>query len=133
MHNMRWRKPLFICVVLLICATPSYGQTSSKGQVGPALLRRIICNCTNPKARFIHYARPRYPKVALAAKVQGKVILELLIDKSGTPRKIEVISGNPLLAQAALAAAKTWRYQPLRLNGKAVEMSTTAEINFVLP
>jgi len=44
-----------------------------------------------------------------------------------------VISGPPALVPASLEAVKQWRYRPLKLNGKAVKMETSIDINFVIP
>lgn len=41
-----------------------------------------------------------------------------------------MISGNPLLVQAALEAVKKWRYQPMQLNGKPAEVDTTIDDHF---
>jgi protein TonB len=60
------------------------------------------------------------------------VKLEGVISKEGTIEELKVISGHPLLIQAALDAAKQWRYQPTMLNGVPVEVITTIDVNFTL-
>ena len=47
-------------------------------------------------------------------------------------RELEVVDGNPLLAQAAKVAVQNWRYQPTRLNGEPVEVETYVTVNFIL-
>jgi protein TonB len=42
-----------------------------------------------------------------------------------------VVSGNPILTQAAIAAVRQWRYEPTRLNGEPVEVETEITVNFV--
>jgi protein TonB len=70
--------------------------------------------------------------LARQARIQGTVKLEADISKDGTIENLKVISGHPLLIQAALDAVKQWRYQPTLLNGVAVEVVTTIDVNFTL-
>lgn len=59
-------------------------------------------------------------------------MLAALIGPDGRIRNLRVISGHPLLTQAALDAVRHWRYQPTLLNGDPVEVDTTVEVRFVL-
>ena len=83
-------------------------------------------------ARLVNQARPQYPPLARQARVQGTVKLEAVISKDGTIEELKVVSGHPLLVQAALDAVRQWRYQPTELNGVAVEVITTIDVNFTL-
>ena len=47
-------------------------------------------------------------------------------------KKVEVVSGHPLLVQAAGDAVKQWRYKPTTLNGEPVEVDTTVDVMFVI-
>jgi TonB family protein len=76
--------------------------------------------------------RPQYPYEAKVARIQGVVILEATITKTGTIGELQVASGHPLLQQAALDAVKTWRYKPYLLNGEAVEVETQIDVIFQL-
>ena len=60
---------------------------------------------------------PQYPPIAKAMGIQGTVVLQATISKSGTIEDLHVISGPAMLQQAALDAVKTWRYRPYLLNG----------------
>ncbi len=60
------------------------------------------------------------------------VHLHAIIGKDGMVRELQIVDGNPLLAQAAKAAVQNWRYQPTRLNGEPVEVETYVTVNFVL-
>jgi len=73
---------------------------------------------------------PEYPAVARMARVQGSVMLHATIGKDGIVQKLQVISGNPLLAGPALDAVKKWRYRPYLVDGEAVEVETTVIVNF---
>jgi protein TonB len=76
--------------------------------------------------------RPVYPAIALAARVQGMVIVEATISAQGRIEKARVISGPPMLAAAALSAIDQARYEPYKLNGDPVEVETTINVVFRL-
>ncbi len=80
----------------------------------------------------IHKIQPTYPPLARTARVQGSVLLAAVIGKDGTVQNLHVISGHPLLTQAALEAVKQWRYKPYILNGEPVEVDTQVTVNFTL-
>ena len=83
-------------------------------------------------AMLVNRVEPQYPAIAKVAHISGTVHLRAIIAKDGTVRELEVVDGNPLLAQAALVAVQNWRYQPTRLNGEPVEVETYVTVNFVL-
>ncbi len=75
---------------------------------------------------------PRYPPMAKAQRLQGSVVLQALIGKDGNIQNVEVVSGPPSLAQAAVEAVRQWKYKPYLLNGQAVEVQTLINVNFNL-
>jgi protein TonB len=75
---------------------------------------------------------PQYPAIAKAAHIQGTVVLQATISKSGSIENLRVISGPPLLQQAAMDAVRSWRYKPYLLNGEPVEVETTINVVFNL-
>jgi len=83
-------------------------------------------------AKILSRIQPIYPVLALQAGIQGEVILHAIIGKEGRVSELEVISGHPLLARAALEAVKQWRYQPTMLNREPVEVDTTITVTFAL-
>jgi protein TonB len=80
----------------------------------------------------LHKVQPTYPPLARTARVQGSVILAAVIGKDGAIQNLHVLSGHPLLQQAALEAVKQWRYRPYILNGEPVEVDTQVTVNFTL-
>lgn len=74
--------------------------------------------------------RPLYPAIARAAGVQGTVVVEAVISRAGTIESLRVLSGPPMLQQAAKDAIRAARYQPYRLNGEAIAVQTTITVNF---
>ena len=75
---------------------------------------------------------PVYPPLARQARIQGSVILKVVINKSGNVESMQLISGHPLLAPAAIEAVKQWEYKPYLLNGEPVEVETRVTVNFTL-
>lgn len=73
---------------------------------------------------------PVYPALARQARVQGVVVLEAEISTAGKIEKLKVLTGHPLLVQAALDAVKQWCYEPTLLNGEPVPVVTTITVNF---
>ena len=83
-------------------------------------------------ASIITQTKPLYPPLARQARIQGNVVLHAIIDKDGKVAQLEVVSGHPLLVQAALDAVKQWRYRPTQLNGEPVEVDTTITVTFTM-
>ena len=76
--------------------------------------------------------QPVYPAIARAAGVQGAVVMEAVISKTGRIEDLHAISGPPMLRNAALTAVEAARYKPYRLNGEPTEVQTTVTIVFQL-
>ena len=55
-----------------------------------------------------------------------------MISREGAIENLQVLSGHPMLARAALDAVRQWRYRPYVLNGEPVEVETQVKVNFVL-
>ena len=69
----------------------------------------------------------------MRAGIEGSVVLAATIGTDGKIKKVNVVSGHPLLTQAALDAVKHWRYQPSYLNGAPVEVDSSITLNFKRP
>jgi protein TonB len=83
-------------------------------------------------AKLMNKVQPMYPPLARQTRISGTVRLHAIIAKNGTVEQLEVISGHPLLVQAALDAVRQWRYQATTLNGEPVEVDTTIDVIFSL-
>jgi TonB family protein len=81
---------------------------------------------------LIKKVNPIYPPLARQARIQGTVILQLQIDKAGGVQNVQLFSGHPMLAPAAIEAVKQWKYTPYLLNGDPIAMETKARVNFTL-
>lgn len=92
-------------------------QFMSEGVMAAALIRRV---------------QPSYPDAARQMRLSGEVRLRAIIATDGSVRELTLLSGNPLLAQSAMAAVRDWRYRPTLLNGEAVAVETYITVYFVM-
>ncbi|HLY91660.1 MAG TPA: energy transducer TonB [Candidatus Angelobacter sp.] len=91
-------------------------------------IKRVRSQLT--EAQLINRVDPVYPRPAVLAGIQGQVKLHAIIARNGRIESLELISGHPMLVQAALEAVRQWRYRPYYLNGEAVEVETFITVNF---
>jgi TonB family protein len=80
--------------------------------------------------RPISVVTPNYPKQARKKKIEGQVVLHAVVTFDGNLKDLAVVSGNPILADAALEAVRQWRYQPSKINGEPVEAQHEIVITF---
>jgi periplasmic protein TonB len=83
-------------------------------------------------AKLLKKVIPEYPAMAKAARISGIVRLIGIIGKDGAIRNLQLVSGHPMLARAALEAVQQWVYKPTLLNGNPVEVIAPIEVNFTL-
>lgn len=81
-------------------------------------------------ALLVRKIAPIYPPLARQARIQGTVVLSILISKDGEVRDPKLVSGHPMLAPAAIEAVKQWRYRPYVLDDKPVEVETIVRVSF---
>ena len=84
-----------------------------------------------PPAKIVN-ANPVYPPEAREARVQGVVILEVTLSRTGEVSDVEVLRSVPLLDEAAVAAVRQWRYEPTLVDGEPVSILMTVTVNFQL-
>jgi TonB family protein len=82
---------------------------------------------------LLYRVEPDYPQPAREQKMEGPVALDVHIGRDGAVQEIKLLSGSPLLAQAATEAVKQWRFKPRAVKGQRVEMQTKVTLNFRLP
>jgi periplasmic protein TonB len=98
----------------------------------PVPVKRIRIASRVAEANLIHDVPPQYPPEAGRERIEGTVVLMAVIGKDGSVEDVQVVSGLPLLAQAAIEAVKQWRYKPYLLNGEPTEIDSRITINFTL-
>ena len=84
-----------------------------------------------PPMKVVNVA-PVYPPEAREARVQGVVILEVTLSRTGEVSDVEVVRSTPLLDEAAVAAVRQWRYEPTLVDGEPVSILMTVTVNFGL-
>jgi protein TonB len=85
------------------------------------------------QSNIIYKVNPQYPPEARQARIEGVVILSVVIAKDGTVSDVKIISASsPLLLPGVVDAVKQWVYKPTLLNGEPVEVITTVTVNFSL-
>lgn len=112
------------CFVLLCIASSAAAPVSAD---------RIRVSEGVEQGLLLQKVDPVYPPLAKQARIQGTVILQVVISKSGDVENVQLFSGHPLLASAAIDAVKQWKYKPYLLNGTPVEVETRVNVNFLLP
>ncbi len=103
-----------------------------KRPVVTSVPQRVPVTSTIEAAKLISRVQPVYPPLAIQARIQGNVVLHAVISREGQVSELQVLSGHPLLVNAALDAVRHWRYSPTLLNGHGVEVETTITVSFVL-
>lgn len=115
----------FVAVLLGLLLSTQVGQAQSINA------SRSVIEST-ARQHLIQRTEPVYPAIAKAAGIQGEVSISIVIDNTGKITSEKILSGPPMLRQAALNAIKNWKFTPFRLNGAPTEVSTTLRIPFRL-
>jgi protein TonB len=113
-------------------AAPPPPPPPPKKEEKPATPQRIRVGGQVQAANLIRKVTPVYPPLAKQARIQGTVRFTAIIGKDGTIQNLQLVTGHPLLVQAAQDAVKQWVYKPTLLNGEPVEVVTQIDVNFTL-
>ena len=100
--------------------------------VEPAPSKPVTVTSDMQSAKLLRKVIPVYPQFAIIARVSGTVHLIGTIGKDGMIEQLQVVSGPPLLVQAAVEAVRQWVYRPTMLNSKPVEVIAPIEVIFSL-
>jgi len=103
------------------------GQPTTEQPIAPQQLSGTIM-----EANLIRKVKPAYPTVAREARVQGAVEFTAIVSKEGNIAKLHLVRGQPLLVKAAQEAVIQWKYRPILINGKPVEVATQIIVDFTL-
>jgi TonB family protein len=126
----RWS--VCIAALCLIAAVPL--AAIQEGNTGEKDEKRVYKIGAGVKAPIVTYkVEPKYTKEARAAKIEGAVVLSLIVTETGDVKNIEVKRGlEKGLDQNAVAAVETWKFQPATKDGKPVSVFANVEVNFRL-
>jgi protein TonB len=81
---------------------------------------------------LIRRVEPVYPPLGRQLRREGRVELRAIISTDGTIQSLEVVNGDPLFLQSALAAVREWRYRATILDGQPVEIDTHITVIYTL-
>ncbi len=84
------------------------------------------------KPEVIHRVEPAYPELARKAGIEGMVVAKVLIDTKGNVEKVEVVKSHPMLDEAAVAAAKQFKFKPGKQRDRYVKVWMTIPFTFRL-
>jgi len=87
---------------------------------------------TEAQKHLLKHVDPVYPAIAMAAQIQGAVVLQIEIAEDGHVRKVKALSGPPMLIGAATSAVKQWQYRPFERSGTPIGASVKVTVPFVL-
>jgi protein TonB len=96
----------------------------------PAVKKPAASGGKVASAQLLYRKEPEYPTAARQMNAHGQVVLDATIGTDGRVVAVKVISGHPLLVQAARAAVMQWRYRPTLLDGQPVENTTQITLTF---
>lgn len=113
---------VFAVTTLLAPAPPA-----PAAQAAPLKISGIVM-----QTKLVRTSPVKYPEAARKKNIQGTVTLDVLINPNGSVKSVKVTDGPKELTKAAVNSVKRWRYQPVLLNGKPVEVETTVDVGFKL-
>ena len=103
-----------------------------KPDVGKPIEAPVLVGGSVQSAKLIKQVLPAYPLPARQLRISGTVHLLGIIARDGKIQRLQVLSGHPLLRQAALDAVSQWVYRPTVLNGQPVEVEAPIDVIFTL-
>jgi len=107
-------------------ASAEHNSNSSKAP------KQITVSSAVMSRNLLTKAVPQYPPAAKKAKIQGTVVLSVVIGDDGNVENIQVVSGPNELQQSSIDAVRQWTYKPYLLNGNPVEVKTTIHVIYSL-
>jgi protein TonB len=106
---------------------PANASPNATSTVGPS-----VHDFSMTGLAILRQVDPVYPDFARRARIQGPVVLLMTVDERGQPIHIQVLDGHPAFHEAALQAARQWRFEPARSEGRPVSASFRLTLKFSL-
>jgi TonB family protein len=117
---------------LATAASPAASAVTQQSEQPADVHASVHASKHEMAALIVKKVPPEYPEAAKKAGIQGQVVLRAIIGKNGDVENLQIVSGHPQLAPAAIEAVKQWKYRPYLQEGKPVEVETEITINFTL-
>ncbi len=109
-----------------------FGSKSNHPEVRQAASGPVRVSAPVVEGLLVRKVTPNYPPIAVTTGLEGTVVLQATISRTGGIENLRVISGPMMLQQAALNAVQQWQYRPYLLNGEPVAVETTINVIFKL-
>jgi protein TonB len=77
-----------------------------------------------------HRVDPNYPAAARPGKLQGVIVLDVIVGREGSVVSVRALNGPEVLAQSAVEALRWWRFKPYRVEGQPIVVETTVAVEF---
>ena len=113
----------------LILALPLIGGVQQSGPSDRGTSHVFVVSDAKKPTKVVE---PSYPESAKLAGIQGKVVVEIVVGKTGEVERAQAMSGPKELWSAAVDAVKQWKWEPFLFNGNPIRIRTKATINFIL-
>jgi len=107
-------------------------QSAPQGNAPETISGTVEVPSETVQGLIVRKVAPLYPPLARQARIQGTVVLTIVISKDGDVRDTKLVSGHPMLAPAAIEAVKQWRYKPYIADNQPLELATTVQIKFMI-
>ena len=109
------------------------GTSAPTPPSAPRSVQKIVRVGSHIKApRQTYSVNPAYPPLARETHIEGTVVVDAVIDEHGNVVQARVVSGHPLLMDAALKTVLLWKYEPTTLNGQPVSVELQVQVHFKL-
>lgn len=120
-------------IVETIAATEFQEDLTRTGPIGPEI-EIVPYYKVEVKPQPLVQAKPRYPDLARRAGIEGQTVVKALVDIDGSVMDVQVLksSGNQMLDEAALTAARQWKFSPAKQRDKYVRVYVSIPVNFRL-
>ena len=125
--NMARKIQVVVCLFALTVAASTLAQQQGDSRVADG---RMIVPEAYMAGKFVQKQEPVLPPAAMAANVEGTVVLHAVVGKDGRILHLDYVSGPVLLIQAAVETASKWVFSPVLLNANPVEVETTVSVVF---
>lgn len=129
------RKIVQVGLIVIIISCPlavALSDTAADTASGPPAMQSPHSADEKTPPKILQKVQPAYPPEAREKGIQGIVVLQVVVDKTGQAESIHVKSGDPLLAPAAVDAVRQWRWEPTIVGNQPVSVTTKITVNFKL-
>jgi protein TonB len=105
---------------------------SAKGAAPQVAAPEVQVPAEEMQKLLVHKVDPEYPAAARQEKLQGVIVLEVVVGRDGSVLETRALNGPDVLAQAAMEALRWWKFAPYSVQGKPAVVETTVAVEFKL-